>query len=384
MTQITHDTLLFNVHDLVLLMAASQYLLLTLLLLFTRQRREKSSLLLASILFITALQALNNLFIWSDSLRYMLLAWQPDLLLLGSFSFWVQGPLLYWYVSSVLYREFGFHHRDLLHLLPALCMGAMLLWHYYLLPTAQQIALMEQLQFMWSPLMAWFITGWHVSVIIYGSASLVMLWRYRKQLQQRYANVEHGERNWLTWVVVGFMLIAVWRLLVHLLGPNIASDLSNIMGITSNYITFVFVTSLVFISIRYTHLFGGLTREQSLAEGGHDFKEEQIERIVRLMETDKPYLQADISIETLARRVSLPERTVSRILNQHFGKNFFEFINSYRVEESKRLLADPALADSTMLEILAEAGFTSKSTFNAIFKKQVGQTPSQYRQSIAK
>ena len=72
--------------------------------------------------------------------------------------------------------------------------------------------------------------------------------------------------------------------------------------------------------------------------------------------------------------------TLSRILNQHFGKNFFEFINGYRVEEAKRLLRDPDQQTASMLDILAAAGFTSKSTFNSIFKKHLGQTPSQYRQ----
>src|SRR5690606_35866023 len=81
---LTHDALLFNVHDLVLLMAAGQYVLLALLLLFTPQGRDKSSVLLASILLITALQSLNNLFVWSDPLRQMVLAWHPNGLLLGS------------------------------------------------------------------------------------------------------------------------------------------------------------------------------------------------------------------------------------------------------------------------------------------------------------
>lgn len=86
-------------------------------------------------------------------------------------------------------------------------------------------------------------------------------------------------------------------------------------------------------------------------------------------------------METLAKRLSLPERTFSRILNQHFGKNFFEFINEHRVNEAKRLLADPDKKDLNMLDILAEAGFSSKSTFNAIFKQYTSQTPSQYRRS---
>lgn len=378
-TTISHDSLLFNVHDLVLLMAAGQYLLLAALLLGTRQQTDRSSYWLTSILLITALQAVDTLLIWSDPLRNMLLSWRPGLFFLGSFSYWLEGPLLYWYVASVLYRDFYFRRRDLVHLLPTAIMGVMLVWQYYLLPVNQKVAVMADMGFMWSPLMTWVVTGWHVSVIAYGTACLVMLWRYREQLHQQYANVEDRERGWLTWIILGFMIIAAWKLLVHLIGSDIDTNVANVLGIGSNYITFVFVTSLVVISIRYTHLFGGLTPTKPDDSATQGFKEEHIRRITRIMEQDELYLDPDVTVESLAKRVSLPERTVSRILNQHFGKNFFEFINHYRVEKAKRLLTDPENQDWTILRVLSEAGFTSKSTFNAIFKKQVGQTPSQYR-----
>src|SRR5690606_1509690 len=140
-------------------------------------------------------------------------------------------------------------------------------------------------------------------------------------------------------------------------------------------------------SIRYTHLVGRprhaeqseKEREKDHASENSGVKDEQITRVHEFVRREQPFLDPDINIETMARRLSLPERTLSRILNQHFGKNFFEFINEHRIEEAKRLLADPEKKDWNMLDILAEAGFSSKSTFNAIFKKYVGQTPSQYR-----
>jgi AraC-like DNA-binding protein len=378
-TSVSHDSLLFNVHDLVLLMTAGQYLLLAALLMATRRHPDRSSYWLAAILLVTALHAVDSLLIWSDPLRQMVLAWNPSLFFLGSSSYWLGGPLLYWYVSSVLYRDFHFRRWDLAHLIPAAVMGVLLIWQYYLLPLEAQVAAMADLSFMWSPLMTWMVTGWHASVIIYGSICLAMLWQYRKELHQQYANVEDRERGWLTWIILGFMIIATWRLLVHLVGSEIDTELANILGIASNYITFVFVTSLVFISIRYTHLFSGLAPSKPDDGTAPPFKDENIRRIERAMEQDELYLDADITMESLARHVSLPERTVSRILNQHFGKNFFEFINHHRVEKAKQLLAHPGHQGWTILRVLAESGFTSKSTFNAIFKKQVGQTPSQYR-----
>src|SRR5690625_5840748 len=100
-------------------MAAGQYLLLALLLLFTRRRGEPSVYLLIAMLLVTALQALDTLSTWSDPLRHLLLNWHPNILFLGSFSYWLLGPLLYGFVASVLYRPLRFRWLDLVRVLSA-------------------------------------------------------------------------------------------------------------------------------------------------------------------------------------------------------------------------------------------------------------------------
>ncbi|MFC6977926.1 helix-turn-helix domain-containing protein [Microbulbifer taiwanensis] len=67
------------------------------------------------------------------------------------------------------------------------------------------------------------------------------------------------------------------------------------------------------------------------------------------------------------------------MINKHFGTNFFEFINSYRVEEAKALLADAGRADMTVLDVLMESGFNSKSAFHRFFSRLVGMSPTEYR-----
>jgi len=380
-------TVIFNTHDLILVMSIAQYLLLAVLLETTRPRHDTSSHLLALILLLNAMKSADTLLIWSDTLRTLLLAWEPDILFLGSLAYWLEGPLLYWYVSSILYREFRFRLAHLLHLLPAVIAGVVLIWKYYLLPTAMQREVMGDLQLMWTPTMDHMITLRNLSITLYGSWCLWELRRYRRLLQENYANIEDRERRWLTWFVSGFVVIAVWTLTVHTAGAKVNYAFANLLGVCTNYFHFFFVNSLVFVSIRYTHLFDGLNnpresekdKEKENLNENTGFKDEQIIRVQDFVRREKPFLDPDINVETMARRLSLPERTLSRILNQHFGKNFFEFINEHRIEEAKRLLADPEKKDWNMLDILAEAGFSSKSTFNAIFKKYVGQTPSQYR-----
>jgi AraC-like DNA-binding protein len=97
------------------------------------------------------------------------------------------------------------------------------------------------------------------------------------------------------------------------------------------------------------------------------------------METQKPYLKSDLSIEELAREAAIPTYLVSKLLNQYLNENFYEFVNRYRVEAVKHRLSDPQYADFTILSIAFDCGFQSKSTFNESFKKVAGCTPSAFR-----
>jgi len=375
---ITHDTLIFNLDDVVLLLSAGQYLLLAGLLFVTRGAGERAGMLLAAFLLLKVVQALDTLFIWSAPLRQWLLQQDPDLIFIGTFSYWLQGPVLFWYVSRELYEKTRFKRWDLAHLVPTL-LAVVLMSNYYLLPEQQQIAAMQNMQYMWSPLMTWLRSGWYISFIAYSSWCIVILVGYRSALRQRFANTETRERRWLLGIVIALTLITCWELLVHLIGNSLPFEIANLLGVAGNYTEFIFVNVLVFTSIRFNHLFSGLDRSDHAADRSRDYTQEQVARVEHFMEEHKPYLEADISIEGLARRLSLPERTLSRILNQHFGLNFFEFINRYRTETAKQLLRDPNKTDMPIIDVMNEAGFTSKSTFNAIFKKQVGKTPSQYR-----
>ena len=110
-----------------------------------------------------------------------------------------------------------------------------------------------------------------------------------------------------------------------------------------------------------------------------DKTEDHYRRLIQLMQDEHLYREPSLSMTMLAERTGLSKGYLSQILNTKEEKNFFEFVNSYRVKEVKRLLEDPAYNHYSVLGIGQEAGFKSKSTFNAVFKKYTAQTPSQYR-----
>lgn len=98
-----------------------------------------------------------------------------------------------------------------------------------------------------------------------------------------------------------------------------------------------------------------------------------------LMASDRPYLHSNLTVNRLAHLLGIPAKDLSRHLNQVLGRNFYEFVNGYRITEVKRRLADPE-EDKTVLDIMYEAGFNSKSVFNTLFRKSTGMTPTRFRQ----
>ncbi|MEM1271148.1 MAG: AraC family transcriptional regulator [Bacteroidota bacterium] len=102
-------------------------------------------------------------------------------------------------------------------------------------------------------------------------------------------------------------------------------------------------------------------------------------RLLRIMESDAPYLDPDLSLSELADRVGVPARTLSYVLNEGVGQTYNQFVTGYRVETAKRRLADPSEDHFTVLAIGMESGFSSKSTFNRAFKECAGVSPAAYR-----
>lgn len=98
----------------------------------------------------------------------------------------------------------------------------------------------------------------------------------------------------------------------------------------------------------------------------------------RLMTRERLYLEPDLTLSDLARRLQTNPSVLSAVVNRAFGKNFNDFINAYRVEAVKKLLSDPAVSHLSLLGIGLECGFNSKSTFNRAFRKATGMAPGEW------
>jgi AraC-like DNA-binding protein len=103
-----------------------------------------------------------------------------------------------------------------------------------------------------------------------------------------------------------------------------------------------------------------------------------LSRLTTLMETEQLYLDQDLSLERLGKRLGMSAAQTSEILNAYTGKNLASYVNGYRIEYAKRALLS---SDQSIIEIAFASGFNSKSVFNAAFQKQVGMSPSEFRRS---
>lgn len=105
----------------------------------------------------------------------------------------------------------------------------------------------------------------------------------------------------------------------------------------------------------------------------------------RVMESERAYLDPDLSIGGLAERVGAPEHQLRALINTAMGhRNFRAFVNEYRLAAVKRDLADPQKAALPILTVAMDAGFASLSSFNRAFKDTTGNTPSEWREAALK
>jgi AraC-like DNA-binding protein len=95
------------------------------------------------------------------------------------------------------------------------------------------------------------------------------------------------------------------------------------------------------------------------------------------MRTARPYLAPELTLGELAAQMRTNTSWLSRVINTGCGQNFNDFINEYRVREAEHKLRDPRLRHYTLLAVALESGFNSKSTFNRVFRKLRGVTPSE-------
>ncbi|MBB3062474.1 helix-turn-helix domain-containing protein [Microbulbifer rhizosphaerae] len=368
---------IFNIHDVVLLMTAAECLLLAVFQLVLPARERNQGLLLTAFLLIVATASACTLLLWNDQIPALPLTGQ----LLPYFLFaalMLKGPAIYLYVTALTQRGLRLRRRHALHLIPAL---ALLIGVFFFDLTSNKLRYIavsgqevpEQLVDL----------IWDLATLIplaYAAAGVLLVRRYKAELKNEYSHFSTTELSWLNILTLGVLASWGWTLIVHVAAKYTSVETADHLGIADNYVTFILINAFFAYSLAYAHQLLATRPQQSREpENSEAPSAEAIALVQRAVEVDKLYLKKNLNLEQFSERVGLPAKEVSAVINKHFGTNFFEFINSYRVEEAKALLADESKAEMTVLDVLLESGFNSKSAFHRFFSRLVGISPSEYR-----
>ncbi|MDQ5930612.1 MAG: Transcriptional regulator, AraC family [Bacteroidota bacterium] len=216
--------------------------------------------------------------------------------------------------------------------------------------------------------------------------------KHQKNILIHRSSVENINLNWLKNICIA----------VSIMGFFWAIDL--IFRLSENYFLFDFFTSLlVLLIILYITYFwfqqeeiypyspeekkaiNALMKETNVLEekkkkpvSDEDLEKIKTELLV-LMENEKPFLDSEISLVKLSKKINVSAHQLSYIINNGFDANFFQFINSYRIKEAQKLILDSRMNHLSFLGIGFEVGFNSKTVFNTTFKKVTGKTPSEFK-----
>lgn len=317
------------------------------------------------------------------------------------------GPLLYLYVKTLRDGSTRISGIDYLHFIPFVLLLIYLI-PFYTGPASYKLALLNTTSSIQQIYYFGIIT--HIKVLhglTYVGGVIYMLVSYRKRLKNSFSSIEKINLNWLQHFITGITLLAGVAGALHLFSSMEDTILiglnGNIYGNLTLLSTTVFVYGIGYMGLHQPEVFihsGGdrmpadihpstesseqhseeNKKEQYQKSGlDRDQAEEYISQLVQVMKEKKLYRNSDLKLADLADELEISSHNITEVINRYMGQSFYDFVNSYRVEEVKQKLSNPASKDSTLLAVALQAGFNSKSTFNAVFKKQTGITPSQFR-----
>jgi AraC-like DNA-binding protein len=298
------------------------------------------------------------------------------------------GPLLYLYVMFMTNPERKFHWIEVFHFIP-------FLGFFVVSVVFRTVPLIKDLRTFFTPdrfisLRIVYSSAFFLSVSVYSILSFIEIRKHQNKLKNLISYTSQViTLNWLKILSISFYI--AFLILFILGGLNMIGDF---IPFDPYLVIFCFIALFSFIYsfyvIKQPAIFGEegkldyVEKKETEKYIKSGLKDDQarvyLEKLIGFMEEKKPYLNRDLSIQDLSEMTGIPRHYITQVLNEKHGKNFFTFINDYRVSEVISRFGDPKNNNFTILAIAYDSGFNSKTTFNSIFKSQTGMTPSEYRE----
>lgn len=345
----------FNPNEIVQLFVSVQSLLFAVILLTDKNKKRRVNYFLAAFLLMLALQmALILTEKWVEDYSSF-----TSYLCIFGFAY---GPLLYFYTLNLSFHDFRQRKVHLLHAFPFLIM---------LLSGTLGLELCRYGSLL------------YVSLIAYVSLSVRHILSYRKLVKNTHSTIDRINLSWLQWTMIIFTVILLTDIYTHFY-----NEIELIPGVSIVSISLlILINGIFYKGLKQPQIFEGISQMeptvvlvQSTSE--EDPFPEEAARIKEYFKEHRPYKDADLTLAQLATALEMPPRKLSEVINRHFQQNFMDFINSHRIEYARERLRNPLDPKETIMEVMYDVGFNSKSSFNTIFKQKTGKTPSEYKRSI--
>jgi len=372
----------------IFMLAIIQGVLLSIFLV-VKKNNQHANRVLAVAIFILSLDLLSTYFFFTKLYLYF------PIIFGANFAFpFIYGPVFYIYTKILISNEKKFSAKDLLHFIPFVLVH-LYVSPFYLLSHQEKLARIDQFinQVQVDLVFIGFFKPIHG--ILYTILSLRLINKFNKKIQETFSNIEKKKLDWLEYLITATMV--VWIIVAALVFVGIIFNPD--YGAFDFVIYFsisLFIYAIGYGALNQPEVFGSHAEEiifspkenlQSPAKyEKSSLTEKDIEQIrtklLEQMKNEKLYLSNELTLTQLADELSVSNHNLSEVINTSFNKNFYEFVNSYRVEEVKKKIKNPDYTNHSLLAIAFESGFSSKSSFNSIFKKYTNATPSEYRKQF--
>lgn len=367
----------FSAFDIFHILAIAVQLPLIGVLLFKGRRNFPNQLMA---LFFFA-QVLNSLAVLCWSHYDVTYGKYPYLAYIAVPFFAIWGPAIYLYIQAETTKKFRLKQAHLLHFLPFFLCLMYFLFAFHFHSVEEKMRLLqtgEVYDFNRRKLYSAFIA---IQVFVYNILAI-----YRIELYGRRHPLKSGSAlrrfRWNRFIIYGYFFACICN--------NVASwiyPLTNGPQL-SNY----FIISVMLFLLYFSIILIGALLGSHFGEPLYQMKQQTLPEVVakslhlRLdpyMTREKPYLEYNLTLAELAAYLGLKERHLSEYINGYYHTTFQDFVNSYRIEEAKKLLQANADNRRSIIQIAFESGFNSKSAFNYAFRKHTSTTPSGYRKQVA-
>lgn len=374
-----------NILNIAYIVAGFIAVIFIMFLLTIKTERSLPNYMLAAYLLLFALDTLNQFF------TYYLYPISPIAGMLISLSVYMMVPALYLFVKSSIFRDFRLTPESLFHLLPYILINILLIPGYFLVHLRGNFTQEYASEVSGSlPMMLAYILV-YVQIVIYAVLILSELRHYKQLLIENYSNPNMGNHQWLLQFILLVLVLYFIGLVKNVLRFSSSEIIFNYASIMVVIGILIFVSWVLIKSLKHPGMFTGIYSDMQLVQrmlkepdSSTKLSGESLQLIKRIkdhMEEEEPYLVSSLSMHELAGQLNMKVKDLSLLINHTLNQHFFDFVNQYRINKASEILSDPENKQVTVLEVLYEVGFNSKSSFNTTFKKLTGQTPTQFRKS---